>query len=195
MIHPLEKEFKKRLGKKRMKILHQIIKDHIKHSNQTGEGIIDILKKAKNYAMPFVKEYGPVILEQILVPMIKKAMTGEGLSPSGGALVEGKHARYKFTPHVVTPGHTIKTHQTQLSYMGHEKPSYFAKVYSNRNNLAYQMTGRGLDSSRGPSVGQQTGIAAVGGLYQKTGAYHYGNGLNPSGGGLRLAGQRYPCRC
>lgn len=61
---------------------------HCKSCEQRGEGIMDILKSVGKFLGPVAKELGPVVLKEILMPLVKKkvGLDGKGLKLAG----EGK---------------------------------------------------------------------------------------------------------
>ena len=51
-----------------------------------GDGLTDILKSAGRVLGNVGKEIGPVVLKELIIPMLKKKYLGSGLSPAGGTL-------------------------------------------------------------------------------------------------------------
>ena len=50
------------------------------HSTQQGEGFKDILKKARSILGPIASEIGPVVMRELIMPMLMKklGLKGEG---------------------------------------------------------------------------------------------------------------------
>ena len=57
-----------------------------------GEGIKDIWKKIKNTLGPLAAQLGPVVLKEIIIPMAKKKLAGQG---SGNGLKLAGQGRRK----------------------------------------------------------------------------------------------------
>jgi hypothetical protein len=56
-----------------------------------GEGFGSFLKKAGHFLGPIAKVIGPVILKEIVIPLIRKKMAGTGLKLAGkGRIVKRK---------------------------------------------------------------------------------------------------------
>ena len=102
--------------KKRLSLTHQramlqampetrkkALKKYCRVCQQKGDGIKEVMKKVGDFLGPIMKEVGPKVLKEFLLPfMIKKAkehyglgvypagaglgLAGKGLSPAGGAL-------------------------------------------------------------------------------------------------------------
>lgn len=66
---------------------------HCKSCEQRGEGIMDVLKNIGKFLGPVAKELGPVVLKEILLPLIKQkaGVKGSGLKLAG----EGKKKKKK----------------------------------------------------------------------------------------------------
>jgi hypothetical protein len=65
------------------------ISDYCKKCEQSGEGVKEILKKIKGVLGPLLKEYGPKVLKEIIMPLLMKKTkeyVGLGLSVAGGSL-------------------------------------------------------------------------------------------------------------
>lgn len=58
---------------------------HCKSCEQRGEGIMDVLKNIGKFLGPVAKELGPVVLKEILLPLIKQkaGVKGSGLKLAG----------------------------------------------------------------------------------------------------------------
>ena len=66
-----------------------VIKKYCRQCQMQGDGIQDILKKIGNFLGPIVKDVGPTILKEFIVPLLlKKAKekAGMGLSLAGSGL-------------------------------------------------------------------------------------------------------------
>ena len=66
---------------------------HCKACHQRGEGFMDIFKSIAKFLGPVAKEIGPVVLKEILMPLLKKkaGLDGKGLKLAG----EGKKKKKK----------------------------------------------------------------------------------------------------
>ena len=62
------------------------VKSHCQSCQMRGEGFMDILKSIGSVLGPIAKEIGPTVLKELILPFVKKKMTGNGLSPAGGGL-------------------------------------------------------------------------------------------------------------
>ena len=68
------------------------VRKHCSNCEMKGQGIMDILKSIGSVLGPLVKEVGPTVLKELIVPFIKGKMgkglhnAGSGLSLPGGAL-------------------------------------------------------------------------------------------------------------
>ncbi len=68
---------------------------HCKSCEQRGEGFMDVFKSIAKFLGPVAKELGPVVLKEILMPLLKKKA---GLEPKGKGLKlagEGKKKKKK----------------------------------------------------------------------------------------------------
>jgi hypothetical protein len=70
------------------------VKNHCKSCSMKGEGISQILKSVGAFIGPLVKEVGPVVLKEFVLPFItkkiKKKMEGKGISVAGGGAKKRK---------------------------------------------------------------------------------------------------------
>ena len=48
-----------------------------------GEGVKDIIKKMETVLGPIVKEVGPTVMKELVMPYIKKKMKGKGKKGGG----------------------------------------------------------------------------------------------------------------
>ena len=72
------------------------VKKHCNHCSMKGDGIMDIIKSVGRVLGPIAKEIGPTILKELVMPFIKKKVSGKGLHVSGGALrLAGQGAKRK----------------------------------------------------------------------------------------------------
>ena len=62
------------------------VKKHCQACQMKGQGIMSILKSIGSVLGPIVKEVGPTVLKELVVPFIKKKMNGKGLTLPGGGL-------------------------------------------------------------------------------------------------------------
>lgn len=51
-----------------------------------GDGLKSILSKVGRALGPIAKEIGPTVMKELVLPMLKKKLTGSGLSVPGGSL-------------------------------------------------------------------------------------------------------------
>ena len=61
------------------------VKKHCRSCQMRGEGLGDILKSIGKALGPIAKEVGPVVLKELIIPMLKK-QAGLGLGVAGGGL-------------------------------------------------------------------------------------------------------------
>ena len=61
------------------------VKAHCRSCQMRGEGFMDIIKSIGSVLGPIAKEIGPTVLKEFVLPFVKKKMSGNGLSPAGGA--------------------------------------------------------------------------------------------------------------
>lgn len=61
-------------------------KQHAVALHMKGQGIMDIVKSIGSFLGPIVKEVGPTVLKEFVLPFIKKKMEGQGLSLPGRGL-------------------------------------------------------------------------------------------------------------
>jgi hypothetical protein len=54
-------------------------------SGMQGAGFMDFIKKVGNFIGPIAKVVGPVVLKEVVVPLLKSKV-GLGLTPTGGGL-------------------------------------------------------------------------------------------------------------
>ena len=62
------------------------VKNHCEMCQMKGQGISEILKSISSVLGPIIKEVGPTVLKELVIPFIKKKMSGKGLSPAGMGL-------------------------------------------------------------------------------------------------------------
>ena len=63
------------------------IADHCcRRGVMSGSGFMDVLKSIGNAVGPVVKELGPTVLKEIILPLVKKKMEGNGIRLAGGGL-------------------------------------------------------------------------------------------------------------
>lgn len=67
------------------------VKKHCQLCQQRGEGLGDILKSIGRVLGPISKEVGPTVLKELIVPLIKKKISGGALKLAG----QGKKKRRK----------------------------------------------------------------------------------------------------
>jgi hypothetical protein len=61
-----------------------------------GEGFMDIVRKAGKFLGPIAKVIGPVVLKEIIIPLIKQKMGGNGVGlPGSGLKLAGKGKKKK----------------------------------------------------------------------------------------------------
>ncbi len=62
-----------------------LVKKHCKACEMKGEGIMDILKSIGKALGPVARELGPVILKELILPMLKQkaGIKGKGLKLAG----------------------------------------------------------------------------------------------------------------
>jgi hypothetical protein len=51
-----------------------------------GKGFMDVIKKIGGFISPLVKELGPTVLKEIILPLVKKKLGGNGLNLGGNGL-------------------------------------------------------------------------------------------------------------
>lgn len=61
------------------------VKKHCRLCEMRGEGLMSILKSVGKALGPIAKEIGPVVLKEMILPLLKKKL-GMGLTPAGGTL-------------------------------------------------------------------------------------------------------------
>lgn len=60
-------------------------------AHMQGEGFMDIVRKAGKFLGPIAKVIGPIVLKEIIVPLIKQKMGGKGVKLAGkGVKLAGK---------------------------------------------------------------------------------------------------------
>ena len=59
-----------------------MVKKHCESCEMKGEGVKEIIKKLESVLGPIVKEVGPTVLKELVMPYLKKKMKGK----KGGAL-------------------------------------------------------------------------------------------------------------
>lgn len=70
------------------------VKTHCNSCQMKGQGIMDILKSIGSVLGPIVKEIGPTVLKELIIPFIKKKMAGGGLTlPGSGLTLPGSGLR------------------------------------------------------------------------------------------------------
>ena len=62
------------------------VKQHAKQLQMQGHGFMDIIKSIGSFLGPIVKEVGPTVLKEFVLPFLKTKMSGNGLSLAGGGL-------------------------------------------------------------------------------------------------------------
>jgi len=62
------------------------VKKHCEACNMRGEGFMDIMRSIRSKLGPIVKEIGPTVLKELIIPMIKHKVMGNGIKVAGGAL-------------------------------------------------------------------------------------------------------------
>ena len=64
---------------------------HCQMKEQSGAGIMDILKSIGSVLGPIAKEVGPTVLRELILPMLHKKLSGNGLHlPGKGLKLPGK---------------------------------------------------------------------------------------------------------
>ena len=77
------------------------VKKHCNSCQMKGQGLMDIMKSIGSVLGPIIKEVGPTVLKEFILPFIKKKMNGNGLSPAGGALkLAGQGQKKKMKAHM-----------------------------------------------------------------------------------------------
>ena len=61
------------------------VKKHCNSCQMKGQGLMDIMKSIGSVLGPIIKEVGPTVLKELIVPFIKGQM-GKGLHIPGGGL-------------------------------------------------------------------------------------------------------------
>tara|TARA_R110000787_G_scaffold191748_2_gene303242 strand:- start:957 stop:1298 length:342 start_codon:yes stop_codon:yes gene_type:complete len=62
------------------------IKTHCNKCSMKGQGFKEILKSIGSVLGPIAKEIGPIVLKELILPFVKKKISGKGLTPAGGSL-------------------------------------------------------------------------------------------------------------
>ena len=62
------------------------VKKHCQSCQMKGQGIGSILKSIGKFLGPIVKELGPTVLKELVVPFIKTKIGGGGIHLPGGSL-------------------------------------------------------------------------------------------------------------
>ena len=60
------------------------LKKHVKELHMKGHGIMDIVRSVGSFLSPIIKEVGPQVLKDYILPFVQKQF-GLGLSPAGGS--------------------------------------------------------------------------------------------------------------
>ena len=89
------------------------VKKHALALHMKGHGIMDILKSVGAYLAPIVKEVGPTVLKEFVLPFLKKKMEGNGLNPAGQGLKLAGQGSKKF----VKGSAEAKAHMAKLRAM------------------------------------------------------------------------------
>jgi hypothetical protein len=63
-----------------------MVKNHCDSCQMRGEGIGDIIKSIGKVLGPLVKQFGPTILRELVLPFINKKMKGNGMMMPGYGL-------------------------------------------------------------------------------------------------------------
>ena len=72
------------------------VKRHCQTCSMRGDGFMDILKSVGKVLGPIVKEIGPTILKEFVVPFIKKKVSGGGVRLAGQGKKRKKPASYYY---------------------------------------------------------------------------------------------------
>lgn len=80
------------------------IKKHCQACEMKGEGFKDIMRSIGRVLGPIVKEIGPTVLKELIIPMIKAKMGGSGLKVPGGALRLAGQGRGRGRPKKIKGG-------------------------------------------------------------------------------------------
>jgi hypothetical protein len=89
-------------------------KAHCRSCQMRGEGFMDIVKSIGSVLGPIAKEVGPVVLKEFVLPLLKKKISGGGLSPAGGSLkLAGQGKKKK----LVKGSPAAKAHMARLRAM------------------------------------------------------------------------------
>ena len=77
----------------------KMVKHHFVRHLQAGGSFMDSLKsfgsKAASFLGPIAKEFGPIVLKEFVLPMLKKKFAGSGLNLSGTGLKLAGQGRKK----------------------------------------------------------------------------------------------------